>query len=82
MDLLDETSTGAALPSSPAGLPIHLTPPIRTAIIAANRTFRVIFQITPDRSQIEVLLLQPDDFPFDRELIKDAIRGQYVHNPL
>ena len=82
MVLLDETGTGAALPSSPAGLPVHLTPPITTTILAAGRTFRVTFQATPDLAQIEVLLLQPDDFPFDRALLQDAIRGQYVHNPL
>jgi hypothetical protein len=42
----------------------------------------VTFQAAPDLSRIEVLLLQPDDFPFARALIQDAIRGQYVHNPL
>jgi len=82
MDLLDKASTRTALPSPPAGLSVHLTPPITTTILVAGRTFRVTFQATPDLSRIEVLLLQPDDFPFDRALIQDAIRGQYVHNPL
>jgi len=82
MDLLNAASSGATLSPSSTRLPVHLTPPICTTILVAGRTFRVTFQITPDRSQIEVLLLQPDDFPFDRKLIKDAIRGQYVHNPL
>lgn len=54
------------------------TPTIRTSVLIKNQFYTVFFQSSPDLKEIEVLLIKPDA---DYNLVKAAIRNQYVSNP-
>lgn len=58
------------------------TPTIRTSVLIKNQFYTVFFQSSPDLKEIEVLLVKPDAYTLDRDLVKAAIRSQYVSNPL